>query len=149
MRAAYDALDDKTRSEIADLVTEHSLMYSRGILGFGEFTPEEQKTFAPVRQRLVRSPSGERPQVAVPCLARRTIVGWPMPEARAFLREPHRARDATPIRPRPSLAPARSGDVDNRATMHRARRYDHTQVRDMRRTTIAGNAPTADQVRAA
>jgi len=55
MRAAYDALDDKTRSEIADLVTEHSLMYSRGILGFGEFTPEERKTFAPVRQRLVRT----------------------------------------------------------------------------------------------
>src|SRR6266446_6002367 len=54
MRAAYDALDDTTRSEIEGLVTEHSLMYSRGILGFGEFTPEEQKTFAPVRQRLVR-----------------------------------------------------------------------------------------------
>jgi alpha-ketoglutarate-dependent 2,4-dichlorophenoxyacetate dioxygenase len=42
MRAAYDALDDKTRDEIADIVAEHSLIYSRGTLGFGEFTPEEQ-----------------------------------------------------------------------------------------------------------
>ena len=26
---------------------------------------------------------------------------------------------------------------DNRVTMHRARRYNHTEVRDMRRTTVA------------
>jgi alpha-ketoglutarate-dependent 2,4-dichlorophenoxyacetate dioxygenase len=30
--------------------------------------------------------------------------------------------------------------------MHRVRRFDETQVRDMRRTTVAGDAPTvADQ----
>src|SRR5580704_3006993 len=39
MRAAYDALDEETRAEIEDLVCEHSLMYSRGLLGFAEFTP--------------------------------------------------------------------------------------------------------------
>ena len=33
MRAAYDALDAETKAEIADLVCEHSLMYSRGSLG--------------------------------------------------------------------------------------------------------------------
>jgi alpha-ketoglutarate-dependent 2,4-dichlorophenoxyacetate dioxygenase len=38
---------------------------------------------------------------------------------------------------------------DNRQTMHRARRYPETQeVRDMRRTTIAGDRPTV-QARAA
>ncbi|GIS87562.1 MAG: hypothetical protein CM1200mP18_02720 [Gammaproteobacteria bacterium] len=50
MRAAYDALDDKTKAEVAELICEHSLMYSRGQLGFTDFTEEEQKTFAPVRQ---------------------------------------------------------------------------------------------------
>ena len=30
MRAAYDALDDRTKAEIDDLVCEHSLIYSRG-----------------------------------------------------------------------------------------------------------------------
>ena len=34
MRAAYDALDDDTKREIEDLVCEHSLIYSRGSLGF-------------------------------------------------------------------------------------------------------------------
>jgi alpha-ketoglutarate-dependent 2,4-dichlorophenoxyacetate dioxygenase len=35
---------------------------------------------------------------------------------------------------------------DNRQTMHRARRYKADEVRDMRRTTIAGDGPTAPQV---
>ena len=36
---------------------------------------------------------------------------------------------------------------DNRQTMHRARRYPETEeVRDMRRTTIAGDGPTAPQL---
>jgi alpha-ketoglutarate-dependent 2,4-dichlorophenoxyacetate dioxygenase len=34
---------------------------------------------------------------------------------------------------------------DNRQTMHRVRRYDETQPRDMRRTTVAGDAPTVAQ----
>jgi alpha-ketoglutarate-dependent 2,4-dichlorophenoxyacetate dioxygenase len=31
---------------------------------------------------------------------------------------------------------------DNRQTMHRVRRFDANQVRDMRRTTVAGDGPT-------
>jgi alpha-ketoglutarate-dependent taurine dioxygenase len=31
---------------------------------------------------------------------------------------------------------------DNRQIMHRARRFDRSEVRDMRRTTPAGDAPT-------
>jgi len=34
---------------------------------------------------------------------------------------------------------------DNRQTMHRVRRFDATQPRDVRRTTIAGDAPTVAQ----
>ena len=34
MRAAYDALDAATRATIEDLVCEHSMMFSRGQLGF-------------------------------------------------------------------------------------------------------------------
>ena len=55
MRAAYAALDAATRTEIMDLVCEHSLLYSRNLLGFTEFTNEEAATFAPVRQPLVRA----------------------------------------------------------------------------------------------
>ena len=34
---------------------------------------------------------------------------------------------------------------DNRRTMHRVRRYDATQVRDMRRTTVGGTEMTVAQ----
>src|SRR3954462_2791784 len=55
MRAAYDALDARTKAEIEDLVCEHSLIYSRGTLGFTELSDEEKRMFTPVRQRLVRT----------------------------------------------------------------------------------------------
>ena len=42
MPAAYDALDQDTKMEIEELVTEHSLLYSRE-LGFTEFEDEERK----------------------------------------------------------------------------------------------------------
>jgi len=38
---------------------------------------------------------------------------------------------------------------DNRRMIHRVRRYDESQPRDMRRTMVAGNAPTASQVQVA
>ena len=38
---------------------------------------------------------------------------------------------------------------DNRQTMHRVRRYDESQPRDMRRTTVAGDGPTVIQQAAA
>src|SRR5690606_28935227 len=41
MRAAYDALDDATKAELEDLICEHSLIYSRGQLGFTEMSEAE------------------------------------------------------------------------------------------------------------
>jgi alpha-ketoglutarate-dependent 2,4-dichlorophenoxyacetate dioxygenase len=38
---------------------------------------------------------------------------------------------------------------DNRATMHRASRFDRNEVRDVRRTTLAGHAATMEQERTA
>jgi len=34
---------------------------------------------------------------------------------------------------------------DNRQTMHRARRFNREEVRDVRRTTLAGDTPLIDQ----
>src|SRR5215471_7811274 len=86
MRAAYDALDDKTRAEVHDLICRHSQVFSRGILGFTEFTDDERVKWAPVRQRLVRRhPRSGRLSLYLSSHAG-TIEGWPVPEARAFLR---------------------------------------------------------------
>ena len=50
MRAAYDALDNEMKAEVADLICEHSQVFSRQQLGFTDFTDEERERFAPVRQ---------------------------------------------------------------------------------------------------
>jgi alpha-ketoglutarate-dependent 2,4-dichlorophenoxyacetate dioxygenase len=144
MRAAYDALDAETQREIEDLVCEHSLMYSRGSLGFLDYSEEEKQLFTPVRQRLVRThPISGRKSLFLSSHAG-AILGMPMPEARMLL------RDLTEHATQPRFVHvhkwARDDLViwDNRQTMHRVRRYDETQPRDMRRTTVAGEAPTVE-----
>ena len=149
MRAAWDALDAGTQAEIEDLVCEHSLMYSRGSLGFLEYTAQEKEMFKPVRQRLVRThPVTGRKSLYLSSHAG-SIVGMPMPEARILL------RDLTEHATKPRFVYVhrwRPWDLvmwDNRQMMHRVRRYDEGQPRDMRRTTVAGDAPTVAQVSAA
>jgi alpha-ketoglutarate-dependent 2,4-dichlorophenoxyacetate dioxygenase len=66
------------------------------------------------------------------------IIGWTVPEARVFLRD--LIEHAT--QPRFVYRHAwRGGDLvmwDNRTTMHRARKFDRNEIRDVRRTTLAG-----------
>ncbi len=141
MRAAYDSLDTETKTEIEDLICEHSLMFSRGILGFDALSDAEKAMFAPVRHPLVRvHPVTARKSLFLSAHGG-TILGWPVPEARAFL------RDLTEIATQRRFVyshPWRRNDLvmwDNRTTMHRVTRFDETLVRDMRRTTVAGIAP--------
>ena len=136
----------RTKAEVEDLICEHSLLHSRGAIGFSEFTPEEVELFRPVLQRLVRiHPSSGRKSLFLSSHAG-TIVGWTIPEARSFL------RDLTEHATQREFVYShswRQHDLvmwDNRSTMHRARRFDRTEVRDMRRTTLAGDAPTVEQV---
>src|SRR5262245_54165739 len=146
MRAAYDALDGATQAQIQALICEHSLMYSRGSLGMLDYSDEERAMFRPVRQRLVRThPVTGRKSLYLSSHAG-AILGMPMPEARILL------KDLTEHATQPKFVYVhrwRVGDLvmwDNRQMMHRVRRYDESQPRDMRRTTIAGNAATAAQV---
>ena len=149
MRAAYDALDADTKALVEDLVCEHSLMYSRGSLGMLDYSDEERAMFRPVRQRLVRThPVTGRKSLYLSSHAG-AIVGMPMAEARILL------RDLTEHATQPAFVYVhrwKQWDLvmwDNRQMMHRVRRYDDAQPRDMRRTTVAGTAPTVAQVSAA
>lgn len=138
MRAAYDELDDELKVQCEGLVCEHSQLFSRAQIGFGDFTEEERRKFAPVQQRLVRRhPSTGRKSLYLASHAG-TIIGLPIPEARAFLRDliehatqrqfvyPHEWKQYDLVM------------WDNQATMHRSRPFDSPQVRDMHRTTVAG-----------
>jgi alpha-ketoglutarate-dependent 2,4-dichlorophenoxyacetate dioxygenase len=147
MRAAYDALDAKTKSDIEGLITEHSIAFSRGELGFDNYGEGNADKVRPVRHSLVRThPVTGRKSLYLSAHIG-TIPGWPMPEARAFI------RDLTEHATQPQFVHAHQWRVndlvmwDNRTTMHRARRYrDLQEVRDLRRTSIKGNGQTAEQV---
>ena len=146
MRAAYDALDERTKAEVEDLICEHSLAFSREAIGFTDLTPEERVAFRPVRQRLVRThPVTGRRSLFLSAHAG-GIEGWTIPEARMFL------RDLTEFATKERFVYAHDWRVndlviwDNRTTMHRARRFDRNEVRDVRRTTLAGDVATIEQV---
>ena len=146
MRAAYDALDAETKAEVEGLICEHSQIFSRSILGFTDFTDEERERFAPVRQVLVRThPVTGRKSLYLSSHAG-GILGWPVPEARAFL------RDLVEHATQRQFVYAHAWRVhdlviwDNRQTMHRARPFPAHEPRDMRRTTLMGDGPTTPQV---
>ena len=146
MASAYDALDQKTKVLIEDMVCEHSLIYSRGALGFDELSDEELKNFTPVLQRLVRThPVSGRKSIYLSSHIGR-IIDAPRPEGLCLVRD--LTEDAT----RPEFVYTHKWQQydlvmwDNRQTMHRARAFDDVnEIRDMRRTTVAGDAPTVDQ----
>ena len=148
MRSAYDALDEATKAEVEDLITEHSNAFSRETIGFPKaaYGAEFQDKLRPVRHRLVRY--DERTGRTSLYLSSHigAVVGWPVPEARAFI------RDLMEHATQREFVFAHTWKVwdlviwDNRTTMHRARRYnDLTEIRDMRRSTIRGEAMTVQQ----
>jgi len=146
MRAAYDALSDAQKAQIEALVCDHSLIYSRALLGFDEFTLEEKQMFAPVPQRLVRRHAGSGRRSIYLSAHIGTIHGWPRPEAMVLIREltEHATQRRFVYRHE-----WRVHDLviwDNRCTMHRARPFDDRQFkRDMRRLTLEDSAPTLQQ----
>ena len=149
MRAAYDALDDKTKALIEDMVCEHSLLYSRGSLGFDDLTEEETRNFTPVRQSLIRThPVSGRKSIYLSAHIGQ-ILGLPRPEAMCLIRD---LTEAATQREYVYSHKWQQYDLviwDNRQTMHRVTAFnDVDEIRDMRRTTVAGDVPTAEQVAA-
>lgn len=145
MAAAWDALDEEGKAEAEGLVCEHSQIYSRMQIGFTDFTDEERERLKPARQALVRThPSTGRKSLYLASHAG-TIVGWPVQEALTYLKDliEHATQRQFVYSHQWDL-----GDTvmwDNRQTMHRSRRYPAGEARDMRRTTLRGQGPTAAQ----
>ena len=147
MRAAYDALPEATKQRIAGLVAEHSIMTSRGKLGFTDFDESERAAFAPVPQVLVRRlPDSGRMSLYIASHAG-AIRGMADDEARQLIDEltvhatqrqfvhAHRWREKDLV------------IWDNRCTMHRGMEFDDQRYkRDMRRATVSDVAPTCEQM---
>lgn len=137
LRAAYDVLAGTTKARIDELVAEHSIWYSRGLGGLTDVTEEERATRPPAQHRLVHQvPGSLRRSLYLACHASH-IVGWPVEEGRALLRE------LTEFATRPEFVYRhhwKTGDLviwNNLCTMHRGTPFDDTtHPRDMRRTTV-------------
>jgi alpha-ketoglutarate-dependent 2,4-dichlorophenoxyacetate dioxygenase len=146
MRAAWDALPEVTRQLIEPLVCDHSLLYSRALLGFDAFTEAERRAFAPVPQRLVRRHPGSGRRSIYLSSHIGTIHGWPRPEAMALLRDLTEHATQREFVYRHTWRPHDLVMWDNRCTMHRARPFDdRTFKRDLRRLTLQDSAPTLEQ----
>ena len=145
LRAAYDDLDGATQEMIEDLVAEHSIFHSRGLLGHTDYTDAERAALPDVRHPLVRTHPGSGRKTLYIGAHASHIIGWPMPEGRLLLRE---LMEHATERRFVHAHRWRPGDLviwDNRCTLHRGRRYDDANAkRDLRRVTTQDMTSVTD-----
>ena len=142
LRAACDALPAAMKARLQGLIAEHSLIYSRGKLGFTEFTPEEKIAFAPVLRPLLRRiPESARESLYIASHIGKIsgpLGGMTDEETAALLAEliAHATQRQFIYTHR-----WRTGDLvmwDNRCTMHRGTDYEDTRwPRDLQRATTS------------
>lgn len=145
MRHAYATLPDEARRRLPGRVVVHSILYSRSTIAKGLFDPAHEKGLPPVRQALVRAnPVNGRKSIYIGSHAW-YIEGLGYEESRRLL------DDLLAHTTRPECVYQhtwRQWDLvmwDNRCVLHRGRPWDaaaHRRV--MRRTTVAGEGPTAE-----
>ncbi len=87
LRAAYEALDETTRTRIEGLIAEHSIFHSRSLIGYSDFADEERGALPPVPQTVVRLHPGSRRKSLYLASHASHIVGWPLAQGRALLDE--------------------------------------------------------------
>ena len=145
MRAAYDALPEAKKKELQGLVAEHSIWRSREQLGVVQYTDEERASLPPVPQRVVRTHPGSHRKTLYLAAHASHIIGLPVADGRLII------LDLIEHATQPRFVHAHrwaKGDLviwDNRCTMHRARPFDTTKVRDLRRVTTRDVASTLEQ----
>ena len=145
MRHAYATLPEETKRRLEGKVTVHSILYSRSTIAEGLFDAEHERDLPPVRQALVRAnPANGRRAIYIGSHAW-YVEGMAYDESRRLLDDllAHTTRPERVYQHR-----WRQWDLvmwDNRCVLHRGRPWDaavHRRV--MRRTTVAGEGPTAE-----
>lgn len=143
-RAAWQALPERTRAEIENLVAVHDLAYSREKLAPGAISDEQRAALPPVQQALVRTnPVNGRKALLLGAHVS-GIVGMNDMLGRAL----HDTLMEFATQPEATWRHSwRADDIvmwDNRCVLHRGHLYDERNHRRlMIRTTVAGAGPTA------
>ena len=147
MRAAYDALDDRTKQLIEGQTAVHSFAFSQQQMNLdGRYnlnsvmSDEELKVLPPVQHPMVRvHPESGRKAIYVGRHASH-VVGLSVDEGRSLIKKLGEFSTQSKFVHRHKWE---SDDLvmwDNRMVMHRGRPYDPKYKRVMHRTTIAGQA---------
>ncbi len=135
MRAACDDLDTRLKQQISALQAEHFSLHSRFVLGDTQYTQAQIDAIPKAHWPLVRKhPGSGRPLLFIGAHASH-VLDIPIAEGRILLAEllEHATQPAYVYRHTWQV-----GDFviwDNRAVLHRGRRYDLTERRELRRTT--------------
>lgn len=136
-RVAYETLSELDKQGLDDLVGHHSLIYSRSLTGFDDWTDEQREIYAPVPRPLVQVHEGSG-RIAL-CLASHICRLDPLPEdeGRIVLKRLMEHATSPDKVYTHHWAPGDLVMWDNRCTMHRARPYAYDRdVRDFRTARI-------------
>ena len=140
MRAAYDVLDEETKTLIEKSTAVHSFLYSSGKISANILTDEEKEALPPVEHPMVRvHPQTKRRAIYAGRHASH-ILGMPEAEGRSLIAK------LNDFATQPEFVHThkwQANDLvmwDNRMVMHRGRPYEAKYKRIMHRTTIAGQA---------
>lgn len=142
LRAAYDALPERTKTMLEGLQAEHYALHSRFLLGDDSYTAEQKALISPVWWPIVRTnPQTGRKHLFIGVHTRQ-VSGLTVPEGRMLL------LDLLEHATQPIFVHRhewQTGDTliwDNRASLHRGRAFDLDEPRELRRTTtLDDNAP--------
>ncbi|MBT3330563.1 MAG: TauD/TfdA family dioxygenase [Rhodospirillaceae bacterium] len=145
-RAAWDGLSAETQARIDGMVGMHSLAHSRAAMGYDaedKFLAAEKAEVPPVPQALVQTNprTGRKALYAGAHVA--SIVGLNKADSDALLEELRAQATQDSLLYHHDWQPGDLVIWDDRATLHRGRPFDNKYRRVMRRTTVAGDRPTA------
>jgi alpha-ketoglutarate-dependent 2,4-dichlorophenoxyacetate dioxygenase len=135
MRAAYDALAADMQRELEGLIAEHFALHSRRLLGDEGHSQAQRDALPPVQWPIVRTHTGSGRKLLFIGAHTTHVVGLPVAVGRMLLAD---LLEHATQRAFVHAHEWRVNDVviwDNRAVLHRGRRYDLTQRRELRRTT--------------
>ena len=135
LRAAYDGLDERTQTEIQHLEAEHYALHSRIMLGDDAYSEESKSIFPPVTWPIVRVHSGSKRKLLYIGVHARSVLGMTVAEGRMLLMDLLEHATQPRFVYRHTWKPGDLVIWDNRATLHRGRRWDMNEARDLRRTT--------------
>ncbi len=135
LRAAWDALPADLRRLVEGRTARHTAFHSRIMLGDDKYTEAQLKRFPPVEQPLVRTHPGSGRKVLFPSVHCDRVSGMTVPEGRLLVAELLEHATQREFVYRHAWQPGDYVMWDNRATLHRGRRYDLSMRRDLRRTT--------------